>query len=82
MCCPDISISVLGRPIAVGGIWAELVNTLPTYEYAVPTSPPDLVEVDAIHHTSLPAWAEPKYATGRKRYSQGRIPQIHGHAAI
>lgn len=60
----------------------QVVNTFPTNEYAVPTISPDLVEVGGIHHTSLSACAEPKYATGREWYSQARIPQTHGHAAI
>jgi heterodisulfide reductase subunit A-like polyferredoxin len=73
------SISLLEKPFAIGGIRVQLVNTLPTNECAVSIISPDLVQVGGIHHTTLSACAEPKYATGRERYSRARIPQTYGY---
>ena len=76
------SISLLEKPFAIGGIRAQLVNTFPTNEYAASMISPDLVEVGRIHHTSLSACEETKYATGREWYFQGRIPQTHGYTDL
>lgn len=76
------SIALLEKSSAIGGIRAQLVDTLPTNEDAVSIISPDLVEVGGIHHTSLSACEETKYATGRERYFQAWIPQTHSHADL
>ena len=78
----DFSISLLEKSSAIGGIMVQLVNTLPTNEYAASMISSDLVEVGGIHHTSLSACELTKYATGRERYFQARIPQTHSNADL
>jgi heterodisulfide reductase subunit A-like polyferredoxin len=73
------SISVLEKPFGIGGIKAQLVNTLPINTCAPSMISPDLVEVGQNHHTRLSACEETKCATGRERYSRARIPQTHSN---